>query len=456
MYFDNFSSCHLSEKRVNLFRDSKYTQIETRGTHKVKNVKWLQSFKQYNHNIQQLFLVNIFTQIGLGIFMIVYNFYVRELGYTETVNGSVIAMSSLAAAIILIPAGILSDRIGRRKMMIYGVVLSGIFMFLRSIFEMQSLLLISAFIAGIAMAFIQVTAFPWLAESSTKEQRVKLFSYHFAVMMGANVVGNLLGGTLTDLFLHVGGLSGVWSIRLTLLIGSIIFILGIIPLWKTTEVPKKMDKKAFSIKSFKTSIPPGQLKLIFIFAFASILVGFGSGLVIPYLNLYFADRFGAANSTIGLVLSLGQAVTAIAMIIGPAVVRQVGEMRAVVLLQLLSLPFMLITAFTQSFWLAALGFLFRQALMNAANPIISSMMMEKVDHSLKGFANSINQMVFSLGWASMGPVSMSLVLLYGEYWGYSIVFSITAVLYMTSSIFFYLMFREKSTAGHQKVLVKTS
>ncbi|CAG9620823.1 Multidrug resistance protein MdtG [Sutcliffiella rhizosphaerae] len=427
-----------------------------RGTLLMKNINILQNFKSYNYNVRQLFVVNILTQIGLGVFMVVYNFYIRELGFAETVNGKVIAMSSLAAALILIPAGVLSDKIGRRKMMIYGVVVSSLFMFLRSIFAAESLLLISAFIGGIAMAFIQVTAIPWLAENSTKEQRVKLFSYHFAVMMGANVIGNLLGGTMTDLFLHVGQLNEVWSIRLTLLLGSLVFALGIFPLLKTTESFKNGEPISFSLHNFKPNFPPGQLKIILIFAFASILIGFGSGLVIPYLNLYFADRFQTSNSTIGIVLSLGQAVTAVAMIIGPAVVRKVGEMRAVVILQLLSLPFMLVTAFTQSFLLAALGFLFRQALMNAANPIISSMMMDKVDNSLKGFANSMNQMVFSLGWASMGPVSMTIVLIYGEYWGYSIVFSITAVLYLTSSIFFYFMFRGKSTANSQKSLVKTS
>ncbi|WP_204412311.1 MFS transporter [Bacillus tianshenii] len=422
----------------------------------MKNLRWLQSFKQYNRNIQLLFMVNILTQIGLGIFMIVYNFYIRELGYSETVNGSMIAMASLAAAIVLIPAGILSDKLGRRRMMIYGVLFTGIFMLFRSIFELQSLLLISSFISGIAMAFIQVTGVPWLAEISTKSERVKLFSYHFAVMMGANVVGNLLGGTLTDSFLHLFGLSPVWSVRLTLLIGSIIFFIGIFPLLKTTETPRKVEKASFSLKGLFTSMPKGQLKLIIMFAAAQVLIGFGSGLVIPYLNLYFADRFDTSNSSIGLVLSLGQAVTAVAMIIGPALVRRVGDIRAVVILQLLSLPFMMITAFTHSFWLAALGFLFRQALMNAANPIISSMMMEKVDDRLKGFANSISQMVFSLGWASMGPVSMTIVLMYGEYWGYAIVFSITAVLYLTSSTYFYLAFRGKSTASYQKARLKTS
>src|SRR5699024_5849598 len=118
-----------------------------------------------------------------------------------------------------------------------------------------------------------------------------------------------------------------------------------------------------------------------------------SGLVIPYLNLYFADRFDASTSVIGIIIALGQGATAVAMFIGPMVVKRLGEVRAVVILQLLSLPFLLLTAFTTNLLLASIGFLFRQALMNAGNPIQSSLMMAKVDDSMKGLANSVNQMV---------------------------------------------------------------
>ena len=58
--------------------------------------------------------------------------------------------------------------------------------------------------------------------------------------------------------------------------------------------------------------------LIFHFSFASLLIGLGSGLVVPYLNLYFSNRFDASNAYIGLILSLGSAMTAVAMLIGPA------------------------------------------------------------------------------------------------------------------------------------------
>ncbi|KOP80092.1 MFS transporter [Cytobacillus solani] len=417
--------------------------------------EWASQIKGYNRNIRLAFMANIFTQIGFGIFMVIYNFYIRELGYNEQINGQVISMTALATAIALVPAGVFSDRIGRRKAMLYGAAATGLVLLSRSVIEAQSLLVLAAFATGLATAFFQVSGIPWLAENSKPEQRVHLFSIHFAVMTGANVIGNLGGGILTDLFSIMT--TELNSIRFTLLIGSIIFLIGIIPVTKFNEQrdPRKnrRDKKTVSVKPIFNKNE--HVKIIFLFAFAQLLIGVGAGLVIPYLNLYFADRFSASNSAIGLIISMGQAATAIAMIIGPMVVRKFGEVKAVVILQLSSLPFLLMTAYTESLWLAAIGFLFRQALMNAGNPIQMSLMMSKVGDSMKGLANSVNQMVFNLGWAIMGPVSTGIVIKYGAYWGYAVVFTITASLYLVGSVYFFIVFRNYNKTNSAVKVAKT-
>ncbi|WP_144478485.1 MFS transporter [Cytobacillus oceanisediminis] len=401
--------------------------------------EWADQIKSYNRNIKLTFLANILTQIGLGIFMVIYNFYIRELGFNELVNGKVISMTSLSTALVLIPAGVMSDRAGRKKLMLFGAFSTGIILFTRSMVESQELLILFAFGTGLASAFIQVSIIPWLAENSQPEQRVHIFSIHFAAMTAANVVGSLLGGILTDVFSLF--LPELESIRFTLVAGSALFLAALLPIFRLKEVriENQTDRK---FMDFKRGIPhKASLKIIILFAVAQLMIGFGAGLVIPYLNLYFADRFMASNSLIGLVISLGQGATAVAMIIGPMVVRRLGEVKAVVVLQMLSLPFLLLTAYTQHFWLAALGFLFRQALMNAGNPIQMSLMMSKVDDSMKGLANSVNQMVFNLGWAIMGPVSTGIVLKYGSYWGYAAVFTITAGLYLVGSTYFFFVFK---------------
>lgn len=417
--------------------------------------KWLRDWKKsilsFNKNVRLFMLANVLIQIGMGIFMVMYNLYIKELGMPETINGKVISMTALASAIMLIPAGFLSDRFGRKWMIVGGAVFGGMTLFYRSVAVVETPIIYAAFFTGLFMAFVQVSGVPFLAENSNTKERVHMFSIHFALMTVANVIGSLFGGIIADTLQIVFSLGAEESIRWALLIGAAIFTLGIMPLFKLQNNPSK------PIQILSTADEPEpepeieleleadnnlrrNLILIFHFSFASLLIGLGSGLVIPYLNLYFSNRFDASNAFIGLILSLGSGMTAVAMLIGPILVKKVGKVKALIMFQLLSIPFLILTAFTTSLLLASVGFLMRQALMNAGNPIQSAIAMEIVADKYKGLANSVNQTVFQLGWATMGPIATGLVVALGSYWGYAYAFSITAGLYVVSSTYYYFVF----------------
>lgn len=404
-------------------------------------------------------LANMFIQIGMGVFMVMYNLYIKELGMPETVNGKVISMTALATAIMLIPAGFFSDKFGRKWMIIGGAFFGVLTLFYRSIAITETPMIYMAFFTGIFMAFVQVSAVPFLAENSKPNERVHMFSIHFALVTIANVVGSLFGGVLADVLQVYFYMNEVASIRWALLVGSVIFTFGLLPLFKLrdnkieittidTNVNTEVDeRKAIKQKLLKEDNNlKRNLIYIFHFSFASLLIGFGSGLVVPYLNLYFANRFEASNAYIGLILSLGSAMTAVAMLMGPLLVKKVGKVKALILFQLLSIPFLLLTAYTTSLLFASVGFLARQALMNAGNPIQSAVAMEVVSDKYKGLANSVNQTVFQIGWATMGPIAAGLVIGFGSYWGYAYAFTITAVLYILSSTYYYFIFGKRKLA----------
>lgn len=412
--------------------------------------EWGRKFSTFNRNVRLFIIGNALIQIGMGVFMVMYNLYIRELGMPETVNGKVISMTAMASAIMLVPAGFLSDRFGRKWMIVGGAVLAVTTLFYRGIAVAETPIITAAFLTGLFMAFVQVSGIPFLAENSSPTERVKLFSVNFAIVTIANVLGSLAGGIIADVLETVFKLSTTEAIRYALLLGAAIFTVGLIPLFKLQEKPIESAKEKKG--QIEETLPADDsfkrnLLVIFHFSFASLLIGFGSGLVIPYLNLYFANRFDASNSYIGLVLSLGSAMTAVAAMIGPALSRKVGKVRAIILFQALSIPFLLLTAYTTSLWLASLGFLLRQALMNAGNPIQSAVAMEVVSDKYKGLANSMNQMVFNLGWATMGSVATGLVVAHGSYWGYAYAFTITAGLYIVSSFYYYFIFGRRKLAG---------
>lgn len=400
---------------------------------------------KYSKNILFFFLANSLLQLGIGIFMVMYNLYIKALGYPEQINGLVISSTALAGAITLIPAGILSDSLGRRKMILSGLTLGSLFLFFRALVSSKELLVIFAFLSGIFMAFVQVSTAPLLAENSKGQKNVQVFSLNAAIMMFSGMFGSLLGGILTDIWQKFLLLNEVRSYQLTLLIGSSFVLFSLIPAFFIVE-----DRKNVEVKDYRNNIlkNKSQISLMLNFTVATLLIGFGSGLVIPYLNLYFRDRFAATNSSIGLIISLGQLATATAILIGPYLVKKIGEVNAIVFLQLSSIPFLLLTGYTNNLIIASSSFLIRQALMNAGNPIQQSLIMGKVNDSLKGLANSLSAMVFSLGWALMGPISTTIVHSYGAYWGYVIVFTITAILYIISSIYFYFYFgKEKKKSS---------
>ncbi|MDF2065233.1 MFS transporter [Bacillus sp. Cr_A10] len=410
-------------------------------------ILWLKDWKtkisSFNRNIRLFMMANILIQVGMGVFSVMYNLYLKELGFPETVNGKVITMTSLASAIMLIPAGFLSDRFGRKWMIIVGSMVTVLTLFYRSVIVEEQSLIYAAFLTGLFMALVQVSGVPFLAENSNASERMHLFSIHFSLVTIASVIGSFGGGVLADALHLYASMPIQESIKWVLIVGTIVFALGLIPLFKLKPIARQENKTAkTSEKELPSSFKRNSI-IIVLFGFSNLLIGTGSGLVIPYLNLYFANRFDASNSYIGLILSLGSGMTAIAMLIGPALVKRVGQVRALVIFQLLSIPFLFITGYTNSLLVASMGFLLRQALMNAGNPIQSAIAMDLVHDKYKGLANSVNQMVFNIGWASTGAISTGLVMTYGAYWGYAYTFTITGVLYIIASTYFYVLFGRK-------------
>ncbi|WP_028543798.1 MFS transporter [Paenibacillus taiwanensis] len=401
--------------------------------------------KHWNRNIKLFFISNLLYQFGSGMFMVLYNLYIQALGFNQAMNGTLVSIQSLATALMFIPIGLAGDRISRKNILIIGALFTGLSFMGRSYVEGELGLQLFAVCSGLFASFYQVLAVPFLAANIDKSQRLHIFSYHFSMVLAAQVIGSIGGGIWADWMQGVGW-DKVSSLQLVLMVGGAVSLASFVPLLFVKE-NKLVQPEPLLVEKQPSPLPSGlrqdeDWKRIIQFTLAQLLVGFGSGLVVPYLNLYFTDRFHVSLTAVGLLVSLGQVMTIFSILIGPSLAKRVGQVRAVVYFQLLSLPFLLLTGFTNLFVIASVSFLFRQALMNAANPIQSTLMVDLVSDRRRGIANSFTQTAFMLGWASMGTVQSSLITHYGSYWGYALTFCITGLLYVTAAVCFYFMFRE--------------
>lgn len=430
----------------------------------------------WSRNIQLFFLASLLCQVGSGMFSVLYNVYIQKLGYNDTMNGQIVSIQSLATAIMFIPIGLAGDRFGRKKLLIAGALFSGIALIGRSFDYSANGLIWFAVFSGLFAGVFQILSIPYLADSVKETQRLKMFSYYSALVLASQVLGSLGGGVLADL-LHTFGIAEVLGLQIVLLLGGVTTLIAFFPLLFITEVKTlhttkhvDLDKVAkelnahsqtpsevnFDVKKHNTAtetndhdklIKKKDSVLISQFVITQLLIGLGSGLVIPYLNLYFTNRFSMSMSGMSLLLALGQIMTIVSMLIGPTLANKTGNVRAVVIFQIMSLPFLLLTGFTNILFIASISFLFRQALMNAANPIQSAILVDRISDKRRGIANSLMQTAFMIGWATMGPVQSYLVTTYGTYWGYAITFSITGSLYVISSLMYYVLFKESKLSN---------
>lgn len=140
------------------------------------------------------FLICLYT----GIYGILFNLYILNLGYGADFLGLVLAAHVLASSVMSIPAGILCDRMDKKKLMVISgaaSVLSEIPLYLCA--SPYSLLLFSV-LGGVFVSVSSVTLTPLLADNCRKDDTVHVFSANASISWIASVIGCALGGILPE------------------------------------------------------------------------------------------------------------------------------------------------------------------------------------------------------------------------------------------------------------------
>ncbi len=153
-----------------------------------------------------LFLTVFIDLIGFGMVIPFLPFYAREYGASGTMVGAVVGVYSIMQFFFAPVWGRLSDRVGRRPVLLISLTASCIGYFLFGIAHSLLVLFVSRIIAGIGGANIG-TAQAYIADSTTPENRAKGMGLIGAAFGLGFILGPPLSGILSSVGLH-HGLSG--------------------------------------------------------------------------------------------------------------------------------------------------------------------------------------------------------------------------------------------------------
>lgn len=386
----------------------------------------------FSRNARLFLFGSFFMGLGFSVFQVLLNLYFKELGFRESTIGDILSVGALGSVLIAGPAAILLSRRDAKPFLVVTAVLAGLTYSLQATVVQKAGLLAASLGTGMMVSVFRVAAAPFFMRNSTQKERTYLFSVNFGIGTLAGFVGSLLGGWLPAVFSSFDS-SIIHSHRWALVSGAGLTLLAAIPfalLRPQAPVSGQSGQKlAWHLLKKKGGL---YFKLCFPF----LILGLGAGLVIPFLNLYFKTRFQQSSGEIGTFFAILSFATLAGVLTGPVLTRKWGMVRTIVWTQFISIPFMLILAFTYFLPLAVVAFLFRGALMNLGQPIAVHFTMEQVAPEEHALANSLLMLAWAGAWVVSTNLGGKLIARYG----FTPPLLVTVGLYIVSSVLYYLYF----------------
>ena len=391
---------------------------------------YISNLRLFSRNARLFLVSTFFWGMGFSGFMLLFNLYLKELGFAEGSIGTIISATTLGTVVMAIPTSFLLRRFPIKPILLISAPIAVASYAIQVTAPQYHIILTSGFFAGTAAVFGRVAAAPFFMRNSTPKERPYLFSMQFALMLLAGIIGNIVAGVLPGI-IQQEGVVPYLPYRYTLLLFSGLVLASVVPIC--------MIRQKAPIRPQSMRIHSGRIiaKLFL----PNLIVGIGAGLSIPFLNLYFRDVFHTTPFLIGIFYSLQQFLMITGLLAAPLAAERIGKIRTVVISQLISIPFLLILGTTQLLVLAVLAFLTRAAFMNMAQPLYTNFAMERVHHEDQPLTNALLTIAFTAGWGISANFGGYLI----EHFGYVAPFITTSVFYLISTGLTYTFFgRDKA------------
>jgi MFS family permease len=358
-----------------------------------------------------------FYQVAVAVFLPLEGISVTNLGILLTTLG-------LTTVAFSIPFAILSDRYGRKEIMLAGSILAAMATMVPGLSSNFVILETSAVGGGAAQAMFIGTWNANLADTTTVEIRPETFSLSF---MTSTIAGGI--GSFVPAFFPLFETNILNAHRITFIALGLVSSL-------TAYTVHRWATKARPDSSRKSILPRKSLGLIMKFSAANLLIGLGAGLIIPLIPTWFLLRFGVTDVFSGPLVAASNIIMGLTAVGAPRVARRIGLVNGIVITQAMSTVFLLAIPFCSTPEVAGVLYVIRAVLMNMASPLSDTFLMNMVAEGERATASSFNAVLWNLPNAGSTVVGGSML----NRGDLSSPFYLCGILYITSIVIFYAIF----------------
>lgn len=313
-----------------------------------------------------LFMIMFLVMVGFGIIIPVLPFYAEELGASPTELGLLMAVYSLMQFFFAPMWGRISDRIGRKPVILIGIFGLSLSFFLLGLSTEVWMLFAARIVGGILSAANMPTVMAYVADITTEEDRSKGMGIIGAATGLGFIFGPAIGGVFTNINLHAPFyIAGVVSFLTLILV--ILFLKESLPYSDAQPVEAKR------IRSLKNAFQGPYATLYFLQFFITLSL---AGLEATFA--YFAaEKAGLDAVKLGYIfMIMGLASAAVQGNMG-ILTKKFGEVRIIQTGIIISALGFGLILFTQNFFTAALFLVIFGVGNGVIRPSVSSLLTKK-------------------------------------------------------------------------------
>ena len=236
-------------------------------------------------------LVIFLDSVGYGVVVPVLPIYTKNLGVSDFQVGFLFATYAIALLLAAVPMGILSDRLGRKPFILFGMfAMSGAFVFY-AFANTYSMLVIARILDGLTAAATWSAGLALLGDRFEDSEMGEKIGYAIGAMAVGGIAGPLLGGVLSD---AVGYRAPFYAIAAACLAGGVAALF------------LKEDRGAR-----RASVPAWRMlktvlgnRMIMLACLITLITTTGLGLLEPTLPIYLKDHFAMSRTQIGILFGV--------------------------------------------------------------------------------------------------------------------------------------------------------
>jgi MFS family permease len=391
-------------------------------------------FADFSPVVFRILIHSLLFGFAASISDVLFNFYLDSLGYGNEVAGQMNSIFRAAGVIFGIPVGMLIDKRGARKVLMFSIIAYGASWL--AVLSSTDIRIIAPvyFLVGAANIATYTAIIPLLSSVIEPKQRASFFGINAGATVAVGFVGSLLGGALPSLIAPFVGVTPTDQLayRLALVSVSVIGFLAIVPLLGFSAAANKHHATGHAAPvSSGHKLPFMRLVL---FASQGFLLGLGGGMVVPFQNLFFREQFNLPDAQVGLILAISAFAMGFGSFIGGPLAKRFGLRNAAAWTRFLAAPTLLLML-VPNLWVSAAAYYVSRLVIGVTFPLADALVMQSVPIEQRGTATSLSSMLWSFGWSAAALMSGYIQLDSGFYW----VFIASGAAYVISGLSFYLI-----------------